>query len=212
MNILSERMGYVRLYLVQVVAVVILPLLLGSNEVGSAEAPPPTREQLEVEAIHTCAETLLTDAGRMGPGTAGLPALYLKASSVKDREFMQYALAVMFVESKFQKNAVSPKEARGLMQMTEIAVLEASRGCGFPLVGNQEKMHDSFTNVKYGTCFLNLMLKLTDGNWKETLILYNGGFRQLSRYRAGQPMAQETEEYIIRVEEARNRCIKQKEV
>lgn len=191
-------------------------LLSGTILIGSLAISPasqlgsapyiPTKQDLEEDAIYSCAYRLLEVAGKKGEGTRTLPALYIKASRDKTQEFMEWSLAVMFVESRFNKMAVSPMDARGLMQMTEIAVLEASRSCGLPAIQNQNRMHDSYTNVKYGTCYLQLMLDVTQGNWKEALILYNGGYRQLSRYRQGLQMAQETSEYVDRVNEARNIC------
>lgn len=188
-----------------VMGFVSLGVLLQPSETGSAPYVP-TAEDIEQDAIYSCAYRLLAAAGRTGVNVRTLPALYYKASRDKGQEFLEYSLAVMYVESRFNRNALSPKDARGLMQMTEIAVLESTRRCNLPAVNDQQRMHDSYTNVRYGTCYLGLMLEVAEGNWNEALILYNGGHRQLTRYRKGERLTQETADYVVRVNQARAVC------
>ena len=90
--------------------------------------------------------------------------------------------------------------------MTEIAAIEASRRCSLPLLTDLSKLHDSYTNVKYGTCYLKLMYEVSGRDWIRTLILYNGGYLQLRKFDKGEMMAAETSDYVIRVQEALGIC------
>ena len=180
-------------------------LLLASSQLGSAPYEPTARDR-DQDAIYSCALKLLNEAGKSGRGTIKLPALYLRASRDTSRDFMLHALAVMYVESRFNKDAVSPMDARGLMQMTEIAVTEASNSCGLPRILNQKSMHDSYLNVKYGTCYLKLMLDVAGGDWDSALILYNGGYSAWRKHKQGLRMPQETEEYVQRVKSVHAMC------
>jgi soluble lytic murein transglycosylase-like protein len=185
----------------------LISLILLTRSVQAEQLPLVLSPKLiEERQIHSCAMNLLRASGKTGKATEKLPGIYVRASQDKGQDFMEYVLSVMYVESRFNKEAVSPKEARGLMQMTEIAVEEAHRGCSLPRLADSTKLHDSYTNVKYGTCFLKLMLGVAGGDWTRALILYNGGYRQLQKYNRGEPMAQETAEYIVKVEEARGVC------
>lgn len=88
------------------------------------------------------------------------------------------------------------------MQMTPIAVEQASADCGLAVVAEHDKMHDRTTNIRYGTCYLSQLLEEMEGNWTETLIVYNGGYLQLQKYRSGGNMVQETSNYVLQVERA----------
>lgn len=184
----------------------VIPALLASTGAYNEVAGPLTAGEQAETRIYNCTMNLFAAAGKPSTHeTRKLPALYTRASRIKDVEFMEWALAVMYVESKFDRLAVSPKDARGLMQMTEIAVEDSIQGCKLPRIP-ADKLHDSFTNVRYGTCFLSMMNKVATGDWVRTLILYNGGYVQLQKYDRGLTMARETTEYVTKVTEARNVC------
>lgn len=182
-----------------VVTVFLVSLLL-TSQTGEAELLPTETS----DGMHLCGTRLLEAAGKTGTGSLELPRLYWKASVEKDVEFMQYLYAVIYVESKFNKMAVSPVGARGLMQMTGIAIIEAGRRCSN--LGTGKNMHDSYTNVRYGSCYLKYAYEAT-GSWREALIMYNGGMMQLQKYRRGDSIATETADYYVRVEQARDLCI-----
>lgn len=89
------------------------------------------------------------------------------------------------------------------MQMTDIAVREVYGRCQ-GLYANPN-LNDSYTNIRYGTCYLQHAYRVT-GNWREALIMYNGGITQVLKYRRGDDMAAETANYIIKVERALSTC------
>ncbi len=124
------------------------------------------QEQVRDRVID-CGLNLLAQAGKSvdSPVVAGLPEMYRTSSLTKDEEFMEHLLSIIYVESKFNKLAVSHAEARGLMQMTAIAVEDAVLSCSTlrPLA-DMNKLHDSHTNVKYGSCYLKKLNDEMRGN------------------------------------------------
>lgn len=163
-----------------------------------------TKEQ-QVDQVHACGMRLLKEAGKTGPETVKLPALYSRASMDKDTQFLMHMLAVIYVESAFNKLAKSPAEAHGLMQMTQIAVVDAAKYCNIKPV-SVTTLFDSYTNVKYGTCYLGKLLEQMNGDWDRTLITYNGGYAQLQKYDRGETVASETANYVLKVKRAVKLC------
>jgi soluble lytic murein transglycosylase-like protein len=149
---------------------------------------------------------LLESAGKpaINEAISTLPDLYRNASLTKDELFLEYLLSVIYVESRFDRKAISPKEARGLMQMTAIAVRQAVTNCKLKPLNDLTRLHDSHTNVKYGSCFLKGLNDEMSGDWTRTLIAYNGGYAQLIKYDRGQAIASETANYVLQVERTLN--------
>lgn len=177
-------------------------VFITSAAVGRAELS--TDEQTE-DPVHRCGMILLREAGKTGPDTIKLPGLYSRASMGKDDQFLIHMLAVIFVESRFDKKAKSHADAHGLMQMTEIAVKDAVKHCNLRPI-DMDNLFDSYTNVRYGTCYLNKLLEDTEGDWERALIAYNGGYMQLQRYDRGESVASETANYVLKVKRAIKLC------
>ncbi len=105
-----------------------------------------------------------------------------------------FIASVVKAESRFNPAAVSPKGARGLMQlMPETA---ASLG-----VGNA---FDPAANVEGGTTLLRKLLDQYAGNAQKALAAYNAGPERVKQY-GGVPPFAETRAYIIRVIDDYNR-------
>ena len=153
-----------------------------------------------------CGLRMLSDSGRGGLGAQQLPKLYRNHSVSKEDTFVKYLFAVIYVESRFNKAALSPQQAYGLMQMTLVAVQDAEIHCKLKPVLNMEHLFDSATNIRYGSCYLKKLLDEMDGDWTRTLIAYNGGYKQLTKYDKGEMIVSETANYVLRVERARRIC------
>lgn len=153
---------------------------------------------VKMKEWNQCLEALVHPRGvRLEP--------YLKYIVSKDPEFVKTALAVMYVETRFNHASVSDKQAYGLMQMTAEAVTDAAQFCKLPSVTMQDMLIPA-TNIKYGTCYLQKLLKEFDGDWDKALIAYNGGYRQLTYYMDGRSMTKETANYLAQVRRVLKLC------
>ena len=123
-------------------------------------------------------------------------------------QFLMFAATVMAAESGFNRFAVSPSGAIGLMQLTSIGAKEAAIQCRLPFAfgGDVTMLFDSRTNVKLGTCLLRYYLDQVKGNKTLALVLYNGGYAQLTRLINTGTLSKETSEYVFRVHSYLGRC------
>ena len=77
-------------------------------------------------------------------------------------------LAVITVESRFDRFAVSYARAQGLMQVMSFWKNEIGRP--------EDNLIDAQTNLRYGTTILRHYMNVADGNWTEALARYNGSY------------------------------------
>ena len=99
--------------------------------------------------------------------------------------------AVIAAESNYQKNAVSPKGAVGLMQ-----VMPAT-GARYGVL--RAKLATPDTNIGTGTRYLAELLDLFEGNLELALAGYNAGENAVIRYGMRIPPFAETKAYVARV-------------
>ncbi len=96
--------------------------------------------------------------------------------------------AVVYVESGFDPTAVSPKGARGLMQIMPATgewVAENMDKDAFNMdidAFNEELLFDPDINLMIGTTYLAGLLKQFDGNIYLSLAAYNGGRSRVVRW------------------------------
>lgn len=119
--------------------------------------------------------------------------------------------AVIRVESRFNSSAVSPKNARGLMQITgrtgewiagKLKITDYS----------EEKLFDPETNIKIGCWYLSTLYK-EFGNKELMLAAYNAGSGNVSQWLKNKKYSKdgktldnipfkETEQYIVKVKKS----------
>lgn len=155
-----------------------------------------------VSAWYACSLTILNNAG---VSDWSLPLKYKRHAVRKDPQFLTLMHAVIHKESNFKGDLVSTAKAYGLMQVTEVAMLESAKHCRLPIIP-MAKLFDTATNIRYGSCYLDYALKQTGGDVDRALIIYNGGRRQLEKYDQGYTIASETANYVIGVRRVMNLC------
>ncbi|MBE0436449.1 MAG: transglycosylase SLT domain-containing protein [Methylomicrobium sp.] len=98
------------------------------------------------------------------------------------------ALSIISIESNFNPNAVSPKNAMGLMQL-------------IPATAERFNVQDAFDaaqNIKAGLRYLRWLLKRYDGDVALAAAGYNAGEGAVDRHK-GIPPYPETQAYVARV-------------
>ncbi len=98
--------------------------------------------------------------------------------------------AVMYAESRGNRNATSHKNARGLMQV--IPPTAARMGV------NPKHLYDPEQNIIAGTRYLRFLSKRFNGNFDHIVAAYNAGEGAVDKYR-GIPPYRETRNYVVQV-------------
>jgi soluble lytic murein transglycosylase-like protein len=124
---------------------------------------------------------------KLGDNISKYDDLIVKAA---ERHKIEPALikAIIKAESNFNHRAVSPKGARGLMQL-------------MPTTASSLQVQDSFhpeNNIEGGVKYLRYLLNYFNGNLPLALAAYNAGENAVIRHR-GVPPYRETQVYIQRV-------------
>lgn len=160
-----------------------------------------------------CASTIATTTPISDGELNRLIRVVVDESPNKDPDFLKLVFAVAVVESKLNRMAVSPTGAVGLMQLSLIGAQEAEQQCPVlrPTLGEssmalQLRLLGLRDNVKYGTCLLDYYLKQAGGNVMNALVLYNGGYQQLTRLVSSASLTNETQQYVLRVHSLLGRC------
>lgn len=116
-----------------------------------------------------------------------------------------FIAGVIFTESHFNPNAVSPVGARGLMQ-----IMPGTSGSIAAALGdkdfNTEKLFDPVTNIRYGSYYLRAQLDKYNSDVDAVLAAYNAGPAVGDRYAVSRaaPIPQETSAFIIKVKNAQD--------
>jgi soluble lytic murein transglycosylase-like protein len=97
--------------------------------------------------------------------------------------------SIMHQESTFKRNAVSPKGARGLMQLMP----------GTAARFGVSNIFDPQQNIEGGARYVRLLLNMFDGDVALALAGYNAGEGAVLRYGRQIPPYRETQEYVRRI-------------
>lgn len=144
--------------------------------------------------------------------TTKYPIGYRNAIVKYSREYQidPYLVAsIINVESKYDKYALSPKEAKGLMQIAP----QTGKWAGELLEienYNEDILFNPDTNIRIGTWYINRLFKEFDGNLDLVLAAYNAGSGNVNKWLTDEKHCsdgvnldkipfKETEEYLVRV-------------
>ncbi len=117
--------------------------------------------------------------------------------------------AIINVESSYDKDAISPKSAKGLMQISP----QTGQWIGEELAlsdYSEEKLFLPEINIMMGTWYLNRLSRQYEDNLDHVLIAYNAGSGNLKKWLENEEYCQdgeniskipfkETEEYLVKV-------------
>lgn len=152
----------------------------GNAELGSECAPPA--DAAEMQAFNVDAYL-----ARQSPTKQEIARLIRKLAPRYDVD-PRLALAIAMTESNLNANAVSPKNAQGVMQL--IPATQERFGVTRPF--------DAEQNIKGAMAYLRWLDKRFAGNWHFVAAAYNAGEGSVDRY-GGIPPYVETRQYVRRV-------------
>lgn len=150
----------------------------------------PTGDIVSFEELELPEPPLPPSAPSLTSSQAPVADLSEVIGSASSRNHIDPDLVVSLIraESGFNPNAVSPKGAKGLMQL--MPQTAAQLGVDDPL--------DPSANVEGGTRYFKTLLGLYNNDLVKALAAYNAGPQRVTQYR-GVPPYSETRMYIARV-------------
>ena len=154
--------------------------LTGEALALATPAEPPPTEAVPHEVVERYVLALPADKRR----NAQLIQYLAPRFSVDPR----FALAIARAESNFDAEAVSPKNAQGLMQL----IPDTAERFGVRNIRDPEQ------NVRGGLAYLKWLLARFDGNVELASAAYNAGEKAVERYN-GIPPFSETQDYVKRI-------------
>jgi soluble lytic murein transglycosylase-like protein len=109
----------------------------------------------------------------------------------------ELVLAVIYVESRFDTYAVSPKDALGLMQLLPSTGAELAPIVGVEWHGPQT-LFDPVANVRLGVAYLRQLTDRYNGSVRTALVAYNWGPGRIDQFvRAGDPLPREYSQLVL---------------
>lgn len=135
-----------------------------------------------------------TNRGAFSEGGTGLVTRDRDGRYVATEELIR---RVISQESRGNPRAISPKGARGLMQLMPDTAAELSARLG-ETYSPERLLNDPDYNVRLGTTYLNQMLRQFKGDVSLALAAYNAGPGAVQRHN-GIPPFGETQEYVQKI-------------
>ena len=153
----------------------------GNDTVTKADQAPKQLTRLTSMAVSRSLDAFTT-------GDASIDNLIVESSNRNGVDPV-LVYAIMHQESTFKLHAVSPKGARGLMQL--MPKTAARYGV--------TNIFDPRQNIEGGTRYLRFLLDLFDGDVELALAGYNAGEGAVMKYGNSIPPYSETQEYVRRI-------------
>lgn len=167
-------------------------VLMAANRAGAAERLPDcmfeTAKLALADGDEVVPHEVVDRFVRALPGDKRRHALLVQKLAPRFAVDPRLALAIVRTESNFDAAAVSPKNARGLMQL----IPETAERFGVRDALDPEQ------NLRGGLAYLRWLLKLYEGDVALASAAYNAGEGAVARF-GGVPPYAETQEYVRRV-------------
>ena len=109
--------------------------------------------------------------------------------------------AVVWAESRFDANAVSPKGAAGLMQLMPDTYVMCAAALGIDKEETSKFVPQN--SLRCGCYYLALMADKFDGDMTAALMAYNAGEANARRFMSGADVFPETKKYLDNIKKAR---------
>ena len=156
---------------------------------GATKSPSAVASQLVVPTVWTSGPS--SNAGSLRGYTTGSSDVdgYLVQSGTNNGVDPLLLYSVMHQESSFKSHAVSPKGARGLMQLMP----------GTAMRYGVTNIFDPRQNIEGGARYLRFLLDRFDGDVNLALAGYNAGEGAVEKYGWRIPPYAETQEYVRRI-------------
>lgn len=161
----------------------------------------PTVKRAKISVIIAAIFTAFVAAGAIAL-CAFFPNKYASELNAAADEFgldRTLVRAVVWAESKFDKNARSAKGAKGLMQLMP----ETFSLCASALCIDNANPFSVRDNVRCGCYYLSTLSKSFGGNTRAALMAYNAGEANARKFVNGEPVFAETKKYVDDVRFAR---------
>jgi soluble lytic murein transglycosylase-like protein len=171
------------------------PVLSGSLFAAPPEpATAPARVKTVVRAdprTGKLVRIVIAPSADGAPNTAAKTALNATVQRIATEQALPEELlhSVIQVESNYNPAAISPKGARGLMQLMP----DTARRFGVP------DSFDPVQNIQGGAKYLKYLLTLYGGDYPRALAAYNAGEKAVAKY-GGIPPYAETRDYVTRIQ------------
>lgn len=168
-----------------------------SGSQASAQTPAQTSRTLrssEVSpAVSTAPALSMADASALDGFSTGDASIdrFIVDSGTRNGVDPVLLYAIMHRESSFKRNALSPKGARGLMQLMP----------GTAARFGVTNIFDPRQNIEGGARYVRVLLDMFDGDVRLTLAGYNAGEGAVLKYGRNVPPYRETQEYVRRISE-----------
>ena len=108
--------------------------------------------------------------------------------------FNLFIWAIIFTESSGNPNALSDKQARGLMQVTDIGAEQVQMTYGWEC----GDLFDPLSNILCGKLLFSHYLITENHSIRAALVKYNGGGRAVRAWKAGNPFP-ESRNYVKKI-------------
>lgn len=90
--------------------------------------------------------------------------------------------AVINVESNFNKNATSSRNARGLMQIIDSTAQEMNEMTNSAEIIDNENIYDEYVNIELGCKYLASLISRYNGNYYLAVCAYNAGIGNINNW------------------------------